>query len=77
MYEPILRSDPIFAITAIKPFLGPIILPSTERHMSGMPLFLVNSMVATVEKKTLRARKIIYILWKTAQMVLQMGICHR
>ena len=62
MYEPTLRSDPIFVITAIRPFLDPIILPSTERHMSGMLLFLANSMVTTVEKRTLRARKIIYIL---------------
>jgi len=77
MYEPTLRSDPISAIIAIRPFLGPIILPSTERRMSGMPLFLANSMVTIVEKRTLRVRKIIYIPWKTAQTALQMGTCRR
>lgn len=77
MYEPILRSDPIFAITVIRLSLDPIILPSTERHMSEMPLFLANSMVTTVEKRTLRVRKITYIRWKTVQTVLQITTCRR
>lgn len=77
MYELTLRSGPIFATTAIRLSLDPIISRSIERPMSGMPLFLVNSMVTTVERRTLRARKIISILWKMAQTVPQMGTCRR